>query len=351
MDDLELALKEMIAPCEEPVNKDELKKLGPADMLLSQVPGVISASALSKAYKVVMPTLEPGTKVKLMQLKNSLKSTTLVDESGRIVGQAGLKSLSDLASPMLIFSAMSVITGQYFMAEINSSLEELTSGINSMQRRLDASEEGTVFSYGIFLQEIKNDWLVILDSDEYRASVVTNAVKAVSELVSSCYYFQSMLVDKISNASFDDLWGKKGCFDELIAEIKRTAEFLKMSYELRFFFKVISFYLTMDFSQFKGEEIRNILRRDEKILFNSSVKNMVPCIDDFVEKLKTAPKINEQEKVKQIINVVSDIRAITKDQFSDSVIENVFGIVEKLQLFDFSDHLFYIVDNELYMAH
>lgn len=50
-----------------------------------------------------------------------------------------------------------MITGQYFMAQINQSIKALTENIEEVQYQIDTTQEALIFSSTIFLQEIKND--------------------------------------------------------------------------------------------------------------------------------------------------------------------------------------------------
>ena len=218
------------------------REIGSANMLLGQLPTLAGAKELSTAYKVVFPA---GVTGQLMTLKNGanagLATTSIIGESGKIAGQAGLQSLSNLASPLAVFSALSMITGQYFMAEINKSIKALSENIEEVQKQIDTSEESVVFSASIFLQEIKNDWNLILESEDFKVSIISNIIKTINDLTSSCYYFENRLNTKLSELK-TNLQKNKISEDILLSEVNRNKEFLKQAYELRSCLKLMQNY-------------------------------------------------------------------------------------------------------------
>lgn len=168
-----------VIPTETIVEKK--REIGSANMLLAQLPALIGAKELANAYKVVFPS---GVMGNLMKLKSSgLVTTSICGDAGKIVGQAGLQSLLSLASPLAVFTVLSMVTGQYFMAEINKSIKALSENIEEVQRQIDTLEESVVFSASIFLQEIHTNWKLILESEDFKAGIISNIIKNINDLV------------------------------------------------------------------------------------------------------------------------------------------------------------------------
>ena len=332
------------------VTKNNKTEIGSAQMLLNQFPSLLASKELSQAYKVVLPK---GVAGKLMEIKNGslagLNSTTIVDPStGKIIGQAGLQSLSNLANPLAVFTAMSMITGQYFMAQINNSIKELSENIEEVQHQIDASEESVVFSNTIFLQEIKNDWNLILCSETYKNSIISNVIKSVNDLTSSIYYFENRLNSKMKE--LQDVLSKDRIAEKtLLEEIARNKEFMKSAYELRSCLKLILIYLTSCITKDNATEIKETLKKDDNLLFSSTVKQLNQKIDSIVDDLKHASTIKLQQQASEIKELAIGIRTLTRESYNDSVKLNIDKTIDKIETIDKNGQTFYIEGDKLYI--
>lgn len=325
------------------------REIGSANMLLGQLPTLAGAKELSTAYKVVFPA---GVTGKLMTLKNGanagLATTSIIGESGKIAGQAGLQSLSNLASPLAVFSALSMITGQYFMAEINKSIKALSENIEEVQKQIDTSEESVVFSASIFLQEIKNDWTLILESEDFKVSVISNIIKTINDLTSSCYYFENRLNTKMSELKIN-LQKNKISEDMLLSELNRNKEFLKQAYELRSCLKMILIFLTSGVTESNSKDIKQALKKDEDLLFSVTVKQLEHKIDEIIELIKSAPSLKMQKQGLEIKENIISIRNITRDRYNNLVNKNITETIERIEKIDRDGQTFFIEGDKLYI--
>lgn len=330
-------------------NISNKKEVGSANMLLNQLPSLVGAKELAGAYKVVFPPDVAGT---LMELKNGanagLLTTTIKGDFGRFAGQAGLKSLSNVANPLAVFSLMSLVTGQYFMAQINESLKAVSKNIEQVQRQIDTSEESVVFSSSIFLQEIKNDWALILQSEELKSSVVSNIMKSVNDLTASIYYFENIINQKTTE--LENILRKNKIAElSLINEISRNKDFMKLAYETRSCLKLILIYLTCRLTKNNVEDVKEALKRDDDLLFSSTVKQLESRIDVIINILKNAPNEKLQKQAFEIKSVVLGVREITRDRFNNMVKANIDSTIDKIKEIDEKGQTFYIENNKIYI--
>jgi hypothetical protein len=330
---------------EEDLIIENKQEIGSANMLLSQLPTLIGAQQLSNAYKVVFPA---GIVGNLMNLKNGLQSSTIVNGSGKIVGQAGLQSLSNLASPMVVFSAISMITGQYFMAQINKSIQNLTKKIEKIEKQLTIKEESIVFSASIFIKEIRNNWTLIVSNEDYKASIITNIISTINELTSSCYYFQNILNDKLSDLETSYRSNKLGS-NNLINDIKRTEDFLKYAYQLRSSYKLILLFLTTNITNNNATEIKEVLKKDFDLVFSSTVNQLEARVDSIIDILKQSPSIKLQQQTKKIGPIIVDIRSIVNERYNNEGLKNINSTIDKVKNIDSNGQDFYIIGNKMYI--
>lgn len=328
----------------------EAKPIGSASMIMNILPGLIGANELSGAYKVVFPE---GVVGELMTIKNGsligLNTTSIFGDSKQIVGQAGLQSLSGFVNPMIVFTVMSMITGQYFMSKINKSLTKLADSIEEVERQIDISEEGEVFSSIIFLQDIKNDWGLILTSEEYKRTVINSLLQKINALTTSTYYFINRLNSKLFEIKTKVSSRRPKLDDSLIVEISRIKEYLKCSYEVRSHMKVLLVYLTSGITTNNADEIKNTLKRDSEMLFSYTLKQLEHVIEDVIATLVCASNIELQEKAKRIKDDIVEIRTITKDVYNDSISQNLVDTIDSLAELDSEGSAFFISDGIIYV--
>ena len=338
-----------------PSELTDLTMLGNADMILGQLPALATTwkgvDQLKNAYKIIMPENAIGELANNKKL-NGLLTTTIRDSSGKITGYAGLESLAGAMTPAAIastaFSVASVIVGQYFLCQINKSLTKISESIESIEHQIDATQESDVFSGWMFLKEIQNDWLLILESEDFRASISSNILQMINKLTASIYYFENRLNMKLNELS-SILEKDKLAEDKLIDEISRTTAFLKLAYETRCCLKLILIYLTAGITKTNFEEIQRTLKGDDDLLFSSTVKQLNKQIEHIIDTLKKAPNLKLQKQALNIKSHILSIYDITRDRFNDSIKNNIDSTITKLKGLDEKGSTFYVEDNILYI--
>lgn len=331
---------------EVPKNK---KAIGSANMILNQIPTLIASNELSHAYKVVFP---PGVTGKLMELKNGfnsgLQTTNIIDDSGKIIGQAGLKSLSSLATPMAIFALTSMITGQYFMAQINNSIIQLSQEIKNIEHQTNIIQESNVFSAYIFIREIKSSWGFILNSESYKVAIISNIIQSINNLTSSIYYFLSRLDSKMKDvaASFvkSNIPSK-----EIILQIERDITFLESAYQIRGLLRLFLSYLTMGFTKNNVDDIKHTLIEDEIFILNATIKQLESTLSDTCKKLVKGSKHELQDYAEELSKSINKIRYMSKEKYSDKIKTNIESTINQLTDMDEKGKTFFIANNTIYI--
>jgi hypothetical protein len=336
-------------------NSKNFCKLGNADMILGQLPGLVTTwtgvDKLNNAYKIVMPEGVTGELVRNSKL-NDLLTTTVRGSNGQFKATAGLESLAGSLTPAAVastaFSVASVVVGQYFLCQINKSLTKISENIERLEKQIDTVQESNVFSGWIFLKEIQNDWSLILESSDFRLTTTSSILQTVNNLTSSIYYFENRLNVKLNDLS--NLLEKDKIADQvLINDISRTTEFLKLAYETRSCLKLILIYLTTGITKNNFEEIKRTLNRDETLLFSTTVKQLDKQIDYIIDTLKKAPTIKLQKQAHDIKSQILNIQEITRDRYKDSINNNIETTISKLKQLDEEGCVFYVEDNTLYI--
>lgn len=151
------------------------------------------------AYKIVMPE---GVGGKLMQHKNGLLGTPVIGSNGRIQGHAGLEKIAAPSmNPALIFTAMSFVTGQYFITQINSSLKSISHDVKQIIKILLDDKKSRNNAIYEFYLEIINNMDIVLDNSDIRISYLTNIQSTLIDLRQNIKFYERSIDDIIDEKS------------------------------------------------------------------------------------------------------------------------------------------------------
>lgn len=141
--------------------KIDINLVGKLDNLMQMFPAIVNLQNNKDAYRAIYDK-GLGALQKVAQNGRGVRGNIVNGVNNKIVGQAIFEPLSN--TPQIIgglFSVMSIITGQYFMAQINGSLKKIEKGIANIQKTLsyilenEMQQQATITS----IQNIKRDSL------------------------------------------------------------------------------------------------------------------------------------------------------------------------------------------------
>lgn len=322
------------------LKKNKLKRIGNINSLVSQIPTLIASKELTEAYRVIIP---PGTSGKLMQYKDGLLGTPLL-EDGKVVGHAGLESMSGIVTPMLIFTAMSVVTGQYFLSQINKTLNNVLNEIKNIKNLLLLKEESNLFSYSLFLKRITDNYSYINASSSLKTATLCNIQNTINELSASIYFYTQNSIselDKIKNTSFKD--------DLNTLELKQNLEKLKASLDLRNIFLILEFAFSQSFDKSTINSVRNSISSSNRDIFNPFIEKIFFTVKSMQEKLfSEANTLAKQTKLNIFIDDLKSLNTGINKKYIDNSNKQINDAFEKLELIDRDGTEYFILDNGVY---
>ena len=162
--------------------------------LLGSIPEVASAVALGQSFRVVMP---PGVVGNLMTLtENPAMSglrTTSVMGAGGIVGTAGLASMASFALPLVVWTALAFITGQFFLTQIQRNTQEIFEQLQSILGFLVAKDESELRVRIEFLRYVSTNFYPLSQNPQMRSATLINLQKTNLESLSSLKLWTSQI--------------------------------------------------------------------------------------------------------------------------------------------------------------
>ena len=186
---------EKLESCEEIYSKTNIGKGGRFNFMLQALPisQIIGQNKmLEGAYKVIIPK---GSGDSLMKYSNGYLGTPLVNSTtGKISGHAGLSKITNLPmSPVIIFTAMSFITGQYFMSQINSSLKNISKDINDIIKFLFDDKESRNYAIYQLCIDISTSMDIIIENQDIRIAYLTNIQSSLIDLNQNIKFYEKTM--------------------------------------------------------------------------------------------------------------------------------------------------------------
>lgn len=181
----------------EDISIKELKKINGmsrVNMLLQQLPlstAISQNNTLNGAFKVIIPDGATGT---LMKYKNGLLGTPIIGENKNIVAHAGLEEIKSISlTPVMLFSAMSVITGQYFMSRIDESLSNIEKNVNEIIELIYDEKESDNLAIYNFFKYVNINLQTLIDNREMKISTLTNIQNYNNKLHSNILFYSKSI--------------------------------------------------------------------------------------------------------------------------------------------------------------
>ena len=163
-------------------------------MLLQQLPlstAISQNNTLNGAFKVIIPDGATGT---LMKYKNGLLGTPIIGENKNIVAHAGLEEIKSISlTPVMLFSAMSVITGQYFMSRIDESLSNIEKNVNEIIELIYDEKESDNLAIYNFFKYVNINLQTLIDNREMKISTLTNIQNYNNKLHSNILFYSKSI--------------------------------------------------------------------------------------------------------------------------------------------------------------
>ncbi len=175
------------------------------------------------AYKVL---LKEGLHLgKSKSTPGAYKGLAFNDEND-LVGQADwveLKPVKMSRTPQIVagvFSAMSMVTSQYYLAEINKKMESLDKKMDNLKEFLLNEKRAQVWADNQVLDQIYSNLKYIMDNPFERQVVLTQVLSVKRDALSNISFFDKQIHSKLKQVS------PKAKRDEIEGTIKEILEYM-----------------------------------------------------------------------------------------------------------------------------
>lgn len=337
---------------EEINNKKCIGSLTKVNMFMQQLPlavNIVQNQINSNAYKVVFPEGATGT---LMKYKNGMLGTPLIGENGKISAHAGLVPVDSISlTPLMIFTAMSAITGQYFMAKIDEGLESLTKNVKEIIDVIYDEKESDNFAAYNFYEYVKSNMQLILGNEALKLSTLTNLQATNNKMCSNILFYSKGIdrkIESITNIPDNSIFtGKRlSQMEEISKAILGLITEQHLSFELLCIGKVYEIQVAEIYDE---EYYKNIISELERVgkIVDSDVKKLIDKCEETLLQIikKAAMKGNEAvTKYKEDMLLYKN-KQLEFEKSKNNFIENIISFKNeniKAKEFVIIDDLIYV---------
>ena len=145
------------------------------NLVLSQLPALWAADALSDAYICRFPA---GVFGSITRLNQGGYGSMLQGADGKFVGSASFFPIEKVATAELAilnaFSLMSIATGQYFLSKINSDLKMLQGSVDKILEFLYGDKKAELLSEASFVRYAYENYAAIMAHPEQRLATIAS---------------------------------------------------------------------------------------------------------------------------------------------------------------------------------
>lgn len=200
-----------ILPCERSIDSSDTKRFTKLELtagqkmqinaLLGELPSLAAGATLAKTYVASFPDGLPHT---LMQLRQGgVSSYYQVD--GKFAGTASLYSTSAQAACLGAFTAMSIASGQYFLAKINSKLNVMQLSLDKILEFLYGDKHAELLSEINFARFAYQNYGSIMEHDQQRMATIAGLQNGRKLAIKDVEFYLSDLTSKVTAKKGTDI--------------------------------------------------------------------------------------------------------------------------------------------------
>ena len=205
-------------------NKEEYIKIDKSivakvDAVMQQLPQIVLNKAYSGDVYRVIYDKGVGVLQKSAQHPGMLLGNVVSPDANNKIREVALLSELSMGPQVFsgVFSAMSMITGQYYMTQINNNLSQIEEGVAAIQKFLEDDKKSQLESEEEFLKQVQQMLPFIFGNESQKQSTITSIQKIKIDSLASINFYKKQIND------LKDIDVKKDKAEEVISNIQRIS--------------------------------------------------------------------------------------------------------------------------------
>lgn len=210
---------------------------------MQHIPNITAAGAMAGAYTVSFPKGLPHT---LISLKQGGFGSQIFDGK-RFVGSASFNPMLGQALIYGVFSAMSIVTGQFFLTRINKELKKINMKLDDILKFLYGNMKAELLAEVKFIKYACENYDSIMAHEPQRIATISSIQKAKKIALKDIDFLINDFDGKIKKTSSKkDFQSLKKFVD---SEIKQSEECLDFALELYLMSSLMEVYYAENYER------------------------------------------------------------------------------------------------------
>lgn len=237
-----------IAPCDMNYDFEDKSRFRKLDLtsaqkmqmsgLMQQLPNATSAATMAQAYVARFPEGLPHTLTALKQ--GGYGSMIRVD--GKFAGSASFHAMTSQAAVLGAFTAMSAVTGQYFLAEINSRMDMMNQKLDKILEFLHSDKRAELVAELNFTKFAHQNYASIMGHEQQKLATIVSLQNAQKVALKDIEFYMDDLDSKV-----DDKAKKYSDLEVLANDTFRSRNCLELSLQLYVTASLLEVYFSENF--------------------------------------------------------------------------------------------------------
>ena len=265
----------------------------------SQLPALLAADNISSLYSVSFPDGLPQSLTKLKQ--GGFGSMIKDPKTGSFVGNASFYEVSLQASLLSCFSVLSIVTGQYFLKEINNKFQVFNQKIDKILEFLYGDKRAELLSEISFVKYTYENYSSIIRSFDQRIATITSLQSTRKIAIKDIEFY----INDLQNLVTSELkFGND--IDQPVSEALQISDSINMSLQLYYTSNVLEILFAQNYNQeyidYLEAEITSYIEKcDTRILSDFNIlKTRIHESKPIINNAKTA-KENAEKRIEEFL--------------------------------------------------
>lgn len=264
--------------------------------LVEQLPMLAVTTTMSNAYVLHFPE---GIHGELINYKNSGFGTPIMGTDGKIVAHASMEQLTTHVVVMQGLTAMSIVSGQYFLTQINQELKELNKSIDKILEFLYSEKKAELIAEVSFTKYAYENYSSIMLNNEQKMATIGSLQSARKVAMKDIEFYMSDLSDVVADTS------------DLLTTVKKAFQIkncLELSMQLHVMSNLLEIYYSQNFddtyiSWIENNVVEYLAKCENRML--SCFSKLSASIHDY----KNSPlkKLNKEELSENVEAVIETL--------------------------------------------
>ena len=233
------------------------------NMLLGMVPHAASSGTLLQTYIAKFPADMPAGATLMTSLKDPTGVYSAIVADKKIVAHATFHNTQSLGVAMGVFTAMSMVTGQYFLSQINSQLSRMDTKLDEVLEFLKGEKNSELLSEIAFVKYAYKNFNSIMKFENQKIATISNVQAAKKIAIKDMEFYMNSLESLKKNAHKS--------FEEICESCEKAfgiAKDIETSRNLYIFSTLLDIYFSQNyepaFIQFLRDETLSYIKKCDK---------------------------------------------------------------------------------------